>query len=476
MGRMRPQRWGNVVPPWTRTGTPADRRPEVVGFRPEAVGFRPEVVGLRPPRALVRSLVLLLAGLLVAAPVLPTGVPRADSAPGGAEVFRAAATLLEARAAALRRQDRAAWLAGVDRRGGGYLLQQEELFDSLRQLPLEHWSETVDPGRAGPVPASSRTLGSSAWTVPVVVRYRLAGFDGGDVVRHRDLTVRRWESAWLLTASPTDTGTGTTTGTGMGQRHERDLWELGPVHVLSGRASVVVGRRSRSELREYAERADAAAEAVREVWPGGESSRLVVVVPHDEEEMAAVLGGAGIAGLAAVTTGGLAGEARSDRVVANPHAFAALTPAGRQVVLTHEAVHVATGGAGRAGVPLWLSEGFAEHVAHEAGGTSVTSGAAPLLARVRGGDGPSRLPARGDFDPGTATADSAYTGAWLACRLIAQRHGDDALVSLYRAVADQGREGRSEQDALEAALGAELGTTSARLTADWRHYLRKLSG
>ncbi len=441
---------------------------------------------------------LLLAGLLVAALVLPTGVlpasvglAPAGPAPDGAALSRAATDLLAARAAALRGQDRMRWLATVDPGATSYRARQGELFDSLRQLPLEHWSEVLDPGRDGPVPVGSRPSGSSAWTVPILVRYRLAGYDDADVVRRRILVMAQRGAGWQLTETPAGGSAA------VGQLDERDLWELGGVRVRTGRASVVIAGAGVGQLGEYAELADAAAETASRWWPTGWRRRLVVLVPQDARGMAEVLGGAlqGSAGgdggaelaeVAAVTTGGLAAGGVPDRVVVNPQAFAGLTTTGRQVVLTHEAVHVATGGAGRAGVPRWLAEGFAEYVAHEAAGTPVDAAAAPLLAQVRAGDGPARLPGSRDFDPartrGAATADSAYVTAdsayvqaWLACRLLARRHGDDALRAFYRAVAREGRRGRAERAALEVALDAELGTSSAQLTADWRRHLRELA-
>lgn len=454
-----------------------------------------------PRGALVGSLALLLACLLVAALVLPTRVlpatvlpatvspanvlpAPAGPAPDGDVLSQAATDLLGVRAAALRGHDRVRWLATVDPGATSYWTRQAELFDSLRQLPLEHWSEVLDPGRDGPVAAGSRPSGSSAWTVPILVRYRLTGYDDADVVRRRTLVMTQRGAGWQLTETPAGASAAT------GQLDERDLWELGGVRVRTGRASVVIAGAGVLQLGEYAELADAAAETAGRWWPTGWRRRLVVLVPPDARSMAEVLGGrphgtagrdgdAGLAEMAAVTTGGLAGGEVPDRVVVNPQAFAGLTATGRQVVLTHEAVHTATGSAGRAGVPRWLAEGLAEYVAHEAAGTSVASAAAPLLAQVRAGDGPKRLPGSRDFDPtrttGAATADSAYVQAWLACRLLARRHGDDGLVALHRAVAREGRRGRAERAALEVALDAELGTSSTRLTADWRRHLRELA-
>jgi hypothetical protein len=55
--------------------------------------------------------------------------------------------------------------------------------------------------------------------------------------------------------------------------------------------------------------------------------------------------------------------------------------------------------------------------------------------------------------------------------LIAAQHGEDGLLRFYRAV---GRDtGADPAAAVERALRAELGTTTAQLTADWRAALQR---
>jgi len=57
----------------------------------------------------------------------------------------------------------------------------------------------------------------------------------------------------------------------------------------------------------------------------------------------------------------------------------------------------------------------------------------------------------------------------LACRLIAARAGQDALVRLYRHVATSAG---SPRDALDAALKDTLRLSTAQFTAQWRQYVR----
>jgi hypothetical protein len=146
-------------------------------------------------------------------------------------------------------------------------------------------------------------------------------------------------------------------------------------------------------------------------------------------------------------------------VIVVPGGFDRLTPTGRDVVLAHELTHVA---AGTGGLPVWLSEGFADYVAYRDAGLAVPAAAAELAAEVRSGRAPRELPGPAAFAPGADRLAAAYQEAWLACRFIAARTGEARLVRLYREARAVGA---------DRALTA-LGLPVATLTALWRTYVR----
>ncbi|HEY9522111.1 MAG TPA: hypothetical protein VIR33_02635, partial [Thermopolyspora sp.] len=115
--------------------------------------------------------------------------------------------------------------------------------------------------------------------------------------------------------------------------------------------------------------------------------------------------------------------------------------------LTHVATHAAI-----SDLPTWLVEGFADYVAYRDSGIPVRTAAAELAADVRAGRLPAALPTRRDFHDDERRV-RAYEEAWLACRYIAARFGEEALVRLYRR---------------ERALGMSV----AEFTAAWREYVR----
>ena len=71
---------------------------------------------------------------------------------------------------------------------------------------------------------------------------------------------------------------------------------------------------------------------------------------------------------------------------------------GAQVVMSHEATHVATGATFTA-MPTWLQEGFADFVALDGAGVPVELAARQILDRIRKEGLPQRLPTTADLDP-----------------------------------------------------------------------------
>src|SRR5262249_30179065 len=115
------------------------------------------------------------------------------------------------------------------------------------------------------------------------------------------------------------------------------------------------------------------------------------------------------------------------------------------------------------GMPAWLLEGFADYVALRDTGIPVATSGQQILARVRQQGTPRTLPTAADFAAEGGSLGATYESAWLACRLVAVRYGEDRLVALYR---------RAERDpATRAAFQDVLGTSQQAFTRSWRSYL-----
>jgi len=386
--------------------------------------------------------------------------------PAGALDLAAVDAILDRRARAVQARDRAGFLATVD---PAFRARQRDLFDNLMNLPLSTWEQRADRAdradAASPEPEAA--AGGDAWTIRVTLRHRLRGFDRTDVVGAQYLTFARRHAG-----SGTGAGTGlviTGDGGAQGLIDDPEIWDGGRLSVFHGRRSLVIGNDTpRARLRQIAARLDQAVPAVTAVVGPAWDQRAVAVVPATAERAAALVGDGQslreIAALATVTRAA-PGSPGNDRIVVSPAAYPRLNEIGRQVVLTHELTHVATHGADDPRTPVWLIEGLADYVGYKGLDVPVTSAARELRREVVKGRVPGALPGQQDFSGASGRLPQAYEEAWLACRMVAGRYGEDRLIRLYR-------EARTRPDALQRVLGVD----TAEFTAMWRGYLRRELG
>ncbi len=294
-----------------------------------------------------------------------------------------------------------------------------------------------------------------AFTAYVHASWRFGGFDPGP--ERMEVRVR---------FAPRD-GHLAVAGIGGGDRRS-PLWLSGPVQVRRSPGVLVVVQGDAAEADRVAGLARTAVPQVRRVLPGW-GGRLVVEVPATEQRLESVLHAdpGQYDGIAAVTTSvdGSRSRRAPVHVFVNPQTFLPLKQDGAQVVLTHEATHVATSAAVSRS-PTWLVEGFADYVALRAQRIPLRTAAARIIALVRSRGVPAHLPGDGDFATGAPHLEARYESAWLACRLLARTAGPDALVAFYRAV-DGGQP-------VDAALRSRVGFGLHGLTERWRTLLAHL--
>ena len=273
------------------------------------------------------------------------------------------------------------------------------------------------------VDSSGAVAADGVWSADVAATWRFAGFD------HRlervDVRVRFAPAAGGLGIDEIGGGS-----------HRSPLWLSGPLQVRRGVHSMVLvdGSAARADrIAALARRAVPQVQRVLPGWPGG----LVVEMPASEAGLDAALGtpSGQYQSIAAVTTAADGSRARRSpsHVFVNPQVFLPLRPRGAQVVITHEATHVATH-ASTSPAPIWLVEGFADYVALSSQRLPVTTTAARIIALVRHSGTPQHLPGRAEFATGADHLEARYESAWLACRLLAREAGTANLVAFYEAV------------------------------------------
>lgn len=409
---------------------------------------------------------LLVLGLFVGSAVAGCSSSPDHSAPKLAEVR----ALLARHGAAVMKHDSAAFLADVDpaSEAADFRVRQEQVFTNLMKLPLASWSYHLEgeTDAKGAEAAATRRFGTDAIIVRLSLSYAFRGVDR--IPTHHDL----W---WTFVRHDGDVVVAADNGLAQaGGQSWQGPWDFGPLVVRRGAHSLVIGHPDSADaLDGIRSTVDAAVPVVTSVWGTDWSQDVAVIVPSTDAELLAQAGQSSDATLtvaaAAVSDGQdpVTGDVFGQRLIVNPAALRQLSPIGQQIVIRHEMTHIASAAATSAASPTWLVEGFADYVGNLDSGQSVTTTAAELAADVRHGRVPSTLPTPGAFSTEGQSAQ-AYEGAWLACRLIAERAGQDGLVRFYHLV---GASPLSSDAAVAAGLRRVLHETTARFTAQWRDYL-----
>lgn len=355
----------------------------------------------------------------------------------------AAGDALDALERAVAAGDRAAF---TDVYGGS---RAGRLYDTLTALPLSGWDLQL-------VATESRR--ESTWVGDVEARWSLAGFDERQVDVEVDVTfeqVRHGAATIITSIAPEESA-------------RTPEWLLGDTTVRQVRDALVISTRPALTDHVLAQTRRAIRD-VRQVLPDFSDS-VVVVVPEDAAQLEQVLGGRrkSYAEIAAVTTtiDGTIDDSAPVRVALNPAVYRDLEPLGGQVVLSHEITHAVTDAA-ISHAPLWLVEGFADYVALLGKPVPVDVAAAQILQQVRRSGPPTALPSSADFYSSAGGLGASYQAAWLACRLIASRYGEDSLIELYQRAL--------EDDDIDAVMSDTLGTDVERFTRQWQTYLDQLA-
>lgn len=257
---------------------------------------------------------------------------------------------------------------------------------------------------------------------------------------------------------------GAITGFSAPQGTRMPLWLSGPVEVRRTDSTLVVAQASAEVADRYAELAATAVAGVRKVIPWTEP-RLVLEVPANGLDFALGAQPGTYTAVAAVTAtvDGSTKGGTPLHVWVNQGVIGDLDAPGAQIVITHEATHAATDAATNTRRPMWLVEGFADYVALRETTLPLSKTAGQILAQVRENGAPDHLPGKAEFNTRSEHFGAEYEAAWLACEVLAEAGGEQALVDLYEET------GRGID--LEKALQAGFGFGEDELTARWRTHL-----
>lgn len=415
------------------------------------------------PRWWVTGLVL-LAGVLGLGYFLTSGpdtavlpAPATDQH-GADDREDAAAELLEHLSQALidgSRQDVLALAAPGDKAARSELA---DLAGNVRRLGITDLALRYVDENAGRHPAGvAPRLADRAWVGDVQLDWRLRRYDKADSHLEVTMVFLQTKNGAAFVTARHDYG------------EQAPLWLLERLTVLRSPRALAAVAGDRVEAQRFGQLADQAVRDVRKVFPRW-AGRLVVEVPSSQDDLDRVLSSDtsydAIAAVTAPVDGSLSPSAPT-HIFVNPPVFTPLGEQGSQIVMSHEATHVATDAA-ISSMPIWLLEGFADYVALAHVDLPVEVTASQILKQVAKDGPPRTLPGKDEFASENNSLGASYEAAWLACRLIAQTYGEDKLLAFYD---------RADQDSSTTyAFRSVLGTTEKRFTTRWRDQLRELAG
>lgn len=364
---------------------------------------------LRSPgraRFAARRLPLVLLGMVLLAGCTPTAPRQAMS--GGAEsppTADAVAGILTQLSAASR--DAASWSRWIDAADPGFPAMAERFRGNLAQFRVEF----IPAGSTQGLPeARVRQLGPSARAHAVRVRWAVPGEPAP--AEHL---------AWLTLTNSADGPrlAGLTDGPREGAA--RPIWWDGAVTVHRGDGVAVITMNGTDPDPWLAGLTKATATLADHDLP---VSLLVAEIPASAAGFERVLGvrpGSHRQVAATVWPFG-----STVRIVVNPDRAPPPGPA-RQVLLTHEAVHAATGSVGR-DIPLWLVEGYADLVAL-AGQPEISSAHRQHLAEDQRSHGvASELVTTAELAPDHPRVHANYQRAWLTVGVLDRGRGSAGRV------------------------------------------------
>lgn len=319
--------------------------------------------------------------------VLVAAVTPAAAQPAGDDPLPSVNAVLAERADALRRGDKAAWMAAVDPQASKELRDQEsQRFDGLRSLPLESYglqARVDDTGDLDPEP--DRFLPETRQT------YRLRGYDDRDAIDTLWWTFVRRDAGWYVTRDDALADLGLDT--------MRNIWDLGAVRVVERPHFLVISHPEQAERADaLADIAEEAASILLERWDRPWSGRIPLILPASVDELETILQSTfdldsfvAFVVYGSVRDGGWA--ATAPRIYIQDRNLSRYPRPFQLRTLVHELVHAASVPITGPYAPNWVHEGVADWVAE----------GRRLGARApRGSDG--QLPRDHEFSTGGTTA------------------------------------------------------------------------
>jgi hypothetical protein len=441
-------------------------------YRPSGWDRPPQLP--QPPRRsvlwpLLSTLLVLSMLLAVAGATLAVVALRGDTDPGRSTAWVDAAgrdaalkALLARREDAVKTKNPTEFMADVDPADPAVVRRERQLYDNLTKIPFALFHYELLPYSA----AMQRLLSQSdrdkfhqaAAVGSVQLDYRIQGIDSKTVATPWVPIFGYGSNRWRIV--------GEAGGNDLTFGANAQPWDAaGAITVVHSRRVVAV--LSADDVARGAFLLDLAEKGLDQVArtrSGGWDGKVFVTAVQDQRIFDRYFADSPerVAQVAAIAVPyydhvpGWPGDPvyAATRIVFNPQELSA-QPEELAHDLSHEFTHAAMGRVTSGYTPRWLVEGFAEYTAYH--GQDVSKA---WIGRALGNlDTSKGLP----DDEAFYKEPRNYVGAWLACKMIAERYGVAKLIGLYAAFQTT----TTDTEAIQRVLGVGKST----LDGQWQQYI-----
>lgn len=394
-----------------------------------------------------RALVAALLALLALAALPPA--TRAQTPPP----LEGAQRTLDARVAAVRSGDKAAFLATVAPDApAAFKDAQARLFDGLRSLPLAEYgleARTFDTGDLS-------RRGDKTFLPETRQRMRLRDYDAIDAVDTLWLTFAERDGTWLILADDDLADVGLETA--------RNLWDFGPVVAQPLPHFLVLSHpEQKARAAALGAMAERALTVHQERWPQPWPGRIPLVLPGSVEELGAILQSTidltkfvAFVSYSSVRDSGY--EPTAPRIYIQDANLSKHTERFQTETLAHELNHAAVAYINGPFIPAWVHEGVADWLAT---GQRTNE-------RNRSSDH-SNLPRDHSFSTGSQSSIvRSYSLSRAAISTLSRVKGKGAPAAFVQALGEVRVAPGSVDYQVDAALRRSTGLSVAELERLWR--------
>ncbi|HYI45504.1 MAG TPA: hypothetical protein VE174_08635 [Actinomycetota bacterium] len=346
--------------------------------------------------------------------------------------------------------------------------RQSRLFARMAAIPFETYQLDVAWGRFGDLTRRSlekKYADADRISVPVTEeRYQIAGIDPQPAAEDLFYTFVEIDGEWFV-AEDTDLDDLTLYSA-------RHLWDFGPVEESTADGFVMYQHPCSGGVFCGDDKLLTAArqglERVQEYWREV-PSQVLILVPASQNEVERMIQATfdldNFVAFAYSTIDVADGvDYTGHRIIVNPPAFRGRDSTSTMQILAHELLHVSTREASGPFIPVFVEEGFADHVGYDADPNALGF----LQSRIEQGVFDGRLPEDYEFTIGTGDEIfNSYQESLSAVQFFIDRWGIEKFRRFYRALGQIKNEPGTTRYWLDMMLKRTIGIGTERFEDEW---------